>query len=139
MDQPYNNYLNEARIKFIYSEKAAKFCKIFILLLTCTTLDKSKVKISQNFVVFSNYMNFTHRIFFFGSVTVKITSHGRFLFSFFFCSDNQLANGKTTISSNYLPFSENLNFIEDSVKYIMCKIVNKSIKLNRLVFLFCSL
>ena len=48
-------------IKFIYFEKATKFCEIFTLLLTCTTYDKSKVKISQNFVAFSEYMNFTHK------------------------------------------------------------------------------
>ena len=46
-------------IKFIYSEKATKFCKIFTLLLTVCTVVKSKVKISQNFVAFSEYMNFT--------------------------------------------------------------------------------
>ena len=47
-------------IKFIYSEKATKFCEIFTLILTGTTYDKSKVKISQNFVDFSEYMNFTN-------------------------------------------------------------------------------
>ena len=46
-------------VKFIYSERATKFCEIFTLLLTGTTQDKSKVKISQNFVAFSEYMNFT--------------------------------------------------------------------------------
>ena len=46
-------------IKLIYSEKATKFCEIFTLLLTGTTYDKSKVKILQNFVAFSEYMNFT--------------------------------------------------------------------------------
>ena len=46
-------------VKFIYSEKATKFCKIFTLLLTGTTQDKSKVKILQNFVAFSEYMNFS--------------------------------------------------------------------------------
>ena len=45
-------------VKFIYSEKATKFCKISILLLTGTTQDKSKVEILQNFVAFSEYMNF---------------------------------------------------------------------------------
>ena len=45
-------------VKFMYSEKATKFCEIFTLLLTGTTYDKSKVKISQNFVAFSEYMNF---------------------------------------------------------------------------------
>ena len=44
---------------FIYSEKATKFCEIFTLLLTGTTQDKSKVKILQNFVAFSEYVNFT--------------------------------------------------------------------------------
>ena len=45
-------------LKFIYSEKATKFSKIFPLLLTVV---KSKGKISQNFVAFSEYMNFTSR------------------------------------------------------------------------------
>ena len=46
-------------LKFIYSEKATKFCEIFTLLLSVCTVDKSKVKISQNFVAFSEYTNFT--------------------------------------------------------------------------------
>ena len=46
-------------LKFIYSEKATKFCEIFPLLLTVCTVVKSKGKISQNFVAFSEYMNFT--------------------------------------------------------------------------------
>ena len=50
--------LLKVNLKFIYSEKATKLCEIFTLLLTGTTLDKSKVKISQNFVAFSEYMNF---------------------------------------------------------------------------------
>ena len=45
-------------LKFIYSEKAAKFCEIFPLLLSTVHTDKSKGKISQNFVAFSEYMNF---------------------------------------------------------------------------------
>ena len=36
-------------LKFIYSEKATKFCEIFPLLLTVCTVVKSKEKISQNF------------------------------------------------------------------------------------------
>ena len=46
-------------LKFIYSEKATKFCEIFTLLLSDVLPIKSKVKISQNFVAFSEYMNFT--------------------------------------------------------------------------------
>ena len=46
-------------LKFIYSEKATTFGRIFTLLLTVRTLVKNKVKISQNFVAFSEYMNFT--------------------------------------------------------------------------------
>ena len=47
-------------LKFIYSEKATKFCEIFTLLLPVCTVNKSKVKISQNFVAFSEYTNFTY-------------------------------------------------------------------------------
>ena len=45
-------------VKFIYSEKATKFCEIFPLLLTVCTVVKSKGKISQTFMAFSEYMNF---------------------------------------------------------------------------------
>ena len=45
-------------VKFIYSEKAQKFCKISTLDLTITTEDKSTAEISQNFVAFSECMNF---------------------------------------------------------------------------------
>ena len=48
-------------LKFIYSEKATKFCKILTLLLTVCTVVKSKVKISQNFVAFLEYTNFTNK------------------------------------------------------------------------------
>ena len=43
----------------MHSEKATKFCEISTLLLTGTALDNSKVDISQNFVAFLEYMNFT--------------------------------------------------------------------------------
>ena len=42
----------------MYSKKATKFWEIFTLILTGTTYDKSKVKILQNVVAFSEYMNF---------------------------------------------------------------------------------
>ena len=45
-------------LKFIYSEKATKFCEIFTLILSYVVPVKSKVKISQIFVAFSEYMNF---------------------------------------------------------------------------------
>ena len=46
-------------LKFIYSEKATKFCKISTLGLSVCTVDKSKVEISQKFVDFSEYTNFS--------------------------------------------------------------------------------
>ena len=49
-------------LPFIYSEKATKFCEIFTLLLTVCTVVKSEVKISQNFVAFSEYMNYNSEI-----------------------------------------------------------------------------
>ena len=45
--------------KFIYSEKATKFCEIFLLLLITVHTVKSKGKISKNVAAFSEYMNFT--------------------------------------------------------------------------------
>ena len=45
-------------LKFIYSDEATKFCEIFTLLLFYVVPVKSKVKILQNFVAFSEYMNF---------------------------------------------------------------------------------
>ena len=50
---------SEFSLKFIYSEKATKFCEIFTLHLSYVMPIKSKVKVSQNFVAFSEYMNFT--------------------------------------------------------------------------------
>ena len=47
-------------VKFIYSEKATKFCEIFTLLLSYVVPVKSKVKISQNFEAFSEYINFSN-------------------------------------------------------------------------------
>ena len=49
---------NTGALKFIYSEKVTRFCEVFPLLLTVCTVVKSKVKISQNFVAFSECMNF---------------------------------------------------------------------------------
>ena len=43
---------------FIYSEKATKFCEIFTLLLSYVVPVTSKVNVSQNYVAFSEYMNF---------------------------------------------------------------------------------
>ena len=45
-------------LKFIYSEKATKFWEVVTLLLFYVVPVKSKLKISQNFVAFSEYMNF---------------------------------------------------------------------------------
>ena len=46
-------------LKFKYSEKATKFCEISTADLTVTTYEKSTVEISQSFVAFSEYLNFT--------------------------------------------------------------------------------
>ena len=49
-------------LKFIHSEKATKFCEIFTILLSYVVPVKSKMKISQNFVAFSEYMNFNDNV-----------------------------------------------------------------------------
>ena len=45
-------------VKFIYSEKATKFCEIFTVNLSYVVPVKFTVEISQNFLAFSEYMNF---------------------------------------------------------------------------------
>ena len=45
-------------IKFIYFEKATNFCEISTVDLSYVVTVKSTVEISQNFVAFSEYMNF---------------------------------------------------------------------------------
>ena len=45
-------------VKFIYSEKATNFCEISTVDLFYVVTVKSTVEISQNFVAFSEYMNF---------------------------------------------------------------------------------
>ena len=57
-------------LKFIYSEKATKFCEIFHLLLTTVHTVKSKWKILQNFVAFSDYMNFNGLKTFWSSICI---------------------------------------------------------------------
>ena len=53
-----NQIFTWLKLKFMYSEKVAKFYEIFTLLLSHVVPVKSKVKISQNFVAFSQYKNF---------------------------------------------------------------------------------
>ena len=50
--------VKKEKVKFIYSEKATKFCEILTLFLSYVVPVKSKVEISQNFVTFSKYLNF---------------------------------------------------------------------------------
>ena len=45
-------------LKLIYSEKATKLCEISTLVLSYVEPIKSKVEILQNFVAFSECMNF---------------------------------------------------------------------------------
>ena len=47
------------KLKFIYSEKATHFCQVSTVDLSYVVTAKSTVEISQNFVDFSEYMNFT--------------------------------------------------------------------------------
>ena len=45
-------------LKFVYSEKATNFCEISTVDLSYVVTVKSTMEISQNFVAFSEYMNF---------------------------------------------------------------------------------
>ena len=45
-------------VKFLFSEKATKFCVISTVDLSYVVMVKSTVEISKQFVTFSEYMNF---------------------------------------------------------------------------------
>ena len=61
-------------VKFIYSEKATKFCEISTVDLSYVVPVKSTVEISQNFVAFSEYMTFI--IFDFSTIRALNQSRG---------------------------------------------------------------
>ena len=48
----------QSHVRFIYSEKTTNFCEISTLVLSYVVPVKSKVEILQNYVAFSEYMNF---------------------------------------------------------------------------------
>ena len=52
-------YTHLVVLKFIYSEKATNFCEISTVDLSYVVTVKFTVEISQNFVAFSEYMNFS--------------------------------------------------------------------------------
>ena len=54
--------LNTWTLKFIYSENATEFCKIYTLFLSSVVPVKSKVEISQNCLAFSEYMYFNRSL-----------------------------------------------------------------------------
>ena len=53
----FSKYKEE--LKFIYSEKATKFCEISTVYLSYVVTVKSTVEILEKFVAFSEYMNFS--------------------------------------------------------------------------------
>ena len=53
------NFNNPRPLKFIYSEKATNFCEISTVDLSYIVTVKSMLEISQNFVAYSEYMNFS--------------------------------------------------------------------------------
>ena len=48
----------KSQLKFVYSEKATKFSTLLLTFVYFFHTEKSKSEISQNFVAFSEYMNF---------------------------------------------------------------------------------
>ena len=58
-------------LKFKYCEKATKFCEIFTLLLSYVVPVKSTVKIAQNVLAFSEYMNFSR----FSTIRSNVRKH----------------------------------------------------------------
>ena len=55
-DSGKSTVVKQMKVKFIYFERATKFCEISTLILSHVVPVKSKVEISQNFVAYSQYI-----------------------------------------------------------------------------------
>ena len=53
---------NPHLVKFIYSDKATKFCEISTVDLSYVETVKSTIEVSQNFVASSEYTNFNKKL-----------------------------------------------------------------------------
>ena len=62
MNKTCSQYFSFRYVKFIYSEKATKFCEISTLDLSYVVTVRSTMEISQTFVAFSEYMNFNNML-----------------------------------------------------------------------------
>ena len=64
--RPQGSFLSASfqseKLKFIYYEKATKFCEISTIDLSYVVTVKSTAEISQHFVAFSEYMNFKEEV-----------------------------------------------------------------------------
>ena len=98
-------------MKFIYSEKATNFCEISTVDLSYVVTVKSTVEISQNFVAFSEYMNFN-----------KLS---KFLTSFIHKISIPLVSGKVPVWMAQLIFFSNTIFFKGFVKIGKNKIIFK--------------
>ena len=103
-------------VKFIHSEKATKFCEIFPLLLTTVHTVKSKGKISQNFVAFSDHMNFMNH-----ALITKCKLRAFLYSSTTHCAKVQKHN-RTKYVSNFLIWDANM-FMEKDLKEHLWRIL----------------
>ena len=98
---------NFGPLKFIYCEKATKFCEISTVDLSYVVPVKSTVEISQNFVAFSEYMNFKNpyssdKIVY--CVAVVVRKHGgNFTIKAHFGVVNSTSHGPIKSEAKYEP------------------------------------
>ena len=83
-------------VKFICSEKATNFCEISTLDLPYVVTFKSRVEISQNFVAFSEYMNFMYKFVRKPWTTVSVT-----IFLYFNSKERKRLPKKLTLVENH--------------------------------------
>ena len=86
-------------LKFIYSEKATKFCEISNVDLSYVVPVQSKVEISQNFVAFSEYMIFINSINRRGNVSPLATSDPHVLKFYYILVCILVATHKTKVQT----------------------------------------
>ena len=125
------------KVKFIYSEKATKFCEISTVDLSHVVTFKSLLEILQNFVVFSEYINFNDPQFWNGfsqclsaqsACFVRIESQATFFFS------NKEHQSQIFSELAFCPFSRTVKLFFSTSKKVMLLFVLNIYSFFRLNF-----
>ena len=108
-------FLSMLLLKFIYSEKATNFFEISTVDLSYVVTVKSTVEISQNFVAFSEYMNFYQEFL------AKFLSEKQIRKTFSISDQNSPRNFQKLIKNFWAKFLSEKQMASANGKHLCCR------------------